>query len=116
MAHLALLIDDVVVQVFPLDKSVVTIGRLPKCDICIDDESVSSVHALIKITPNELLDGHDDVVIYDLQSTNGVVVNDRKVERCQLNPNDVVAIGWNRFKFFDEQSQGRETTVLMLLD
>lgn len=77
---------------------------------------MSSVHALIKITPNELLDGHDDVVIYDLQSTNGVVVNDRKVERCQLHPNDVVAIGWNRFKFFDEQSQGRETTVLMLLD
>lgn len=117
IAQRTLLIDDdVVVQVFPLDKPALTIGRSLKCDICLDDISVSSIHALIRITPNALLDGHNDVFNHGLQSESGVLVNDLRIKRFHLDPNDVVAIGSNRFKFLDEQIQGRETTALMLLD
>lgn len=114
MVQLVLLVDDVVAQVFPLDKPELTIGRSSQCDICINDDSVSATHALIRVTPNELLAGYNDVVIYDLQSKNGVLVNDQHVERCHLNPNDVITIGWNRFKFLDPQSEGKDTTALIM--
>ena len=116
MAHLALLVDGVVVQLFPLEKPKTLIGRSPDCDICIDDDGVSTKHALVHVKASELLEGHDEIYLEDLKSRNGTRVNDRKIERCQLKPDDVITIAWNRFKLLDDHSPGGETTVLLMDD
>ena len=116
MSQLALLVDGVVTQLFNLDKAKVTIGRASDSDIRIDDSSVSTNHAVIYVSPDDLLDGHDNILIEDLQSRNGTLVNDKAVHRCKLKPDDVIGIGFNRFKLLDDLAAGRESTVLMIMD
>ena len=53
------------------------IGRAPGCELQIDSSSVSRHHALILVGPRE-------AIIEDLNSTNGVLVNGRKVTRQVL--------------------------------
>jgi len=111
MAQLALLVDDVVVKLFPLEKPILTIGRDQDNDIQIEDSGVSGRHAQIRVQPSELVEGHVDVVVEDLGSTNGTLVNDEESDRCQLKPNDVITIGFNRFKLLDDREAGSETTA-----
>jgi len=113
MSQLALLVDDVVVSIFPLDKPSITIGRDAACDIQIDESSVSGSHARIEIKQNEFLDGHDDIFLEDLGSTNVTRVNDEKIDRCQIKPDDVIEIGWNKFKLVDDSQGNRQTTAFI---
>ncbi|NOX68649.1 MAG: FHA domain-containing protein [Gammaproteobacteria bacterium] len=113
MSQLALLVDNVVVSLFPLDKPVITIGRDHENDIRIDDTAASTHHACLKIEPSKFLEGHEEIFIEDLGSTNGTMVNDEKVERCQLKPNDVITIAWNTFKLIDDSESGRQTTAFI---
>ncbi len=116
MSQLALLVDDVVVKLFPLEKPVTSIGRSSDCDIYIDDYGVSNQHALIHISPSEVLEGHQDVFLEDLGSRNGTLVNDREIQRCRLEPDDIITIAWNRFKLLDDRPFGGETTVFIIRD
>lgn len=68
------------------------IGRAPGCELQIESSSVSRHHALVLL-------GQRDVVIEDLNSTNGVLVNGRKVSRQLLNDGDVLTIGEAQFRF-----------------
>jgi chromosome segregation ATPase len=68
------------------------IGRAPGCELQIDSSSVSRHHALVIMGPR-------DVIIEDLQSTNGVLVNGRKISRQLLNDGDLVTIGEAQFRF-----------------
>ncbi len=67
------------------------IGRAPECELHIDSQSVSRNHAL-------LLKGTRDLIIEDLNSTNGVIVNGRTVSRLILSDGDVVTIGETQFR------------------
>ena len=111
MAQLALLVDGVVVKLFPLEKPVMTIGRDSNNDIQIDDDGVSGRHAEIRLRPSKLLEGHVEVLLKDLGSTNGTLVNDEQLDRCELKPNDVITIGWNNFKLLDDRKAGSQTTA-----
>jgi chromosome segregation ATPase len=68
------------------------IGRAPGCDLQIDSSSVSRNHALILLGPH-------DAIIEDLNSTNGVLVNGRKISRQPLRDGDLVLIGDLKFRF-----------------
>jgi chromosome segregation ATPase len=68
------------------------IGRAPGCELHIDSSSVSRHHALI-------LAGTREAIIEDLNSTNGVILNGRKVTRQVLNDGDIVTIGDIQFRF-----------------
>ncbi len=114
MSQLALLVDDVVVKLFPLEKPVISIGRDQDNDIQIDDDGVSGIHARIHVKASELLGGHEDILIEDLGSTNGTLVNDEQVDRCQLRPNDIITIAWNRFKLLDDRHPESDTTVYIV--
>lgn len=116
MPQLALLVDGVVSQIFILEEGDVTIGRSTEADIYVDDVSVSTRHAVISVSPNELLEGHLDIFIEDLRSRNGTLVNDERIRRSRLRANDIVRIGWNKFKLLDDRTASRETTALMVLD
>lgn len=50
----------------------VTIGRDPKCDLNVQDETVSSLHARVAYH-------HNQWWIEDMQSTNGTFLNDERV-------------------------------------
>ncbi len=67
------------------------IGRALGCELQIDSSSVSRHHAL-------LLQGPRELIIEDLNSTNGVVVNGRKVSRQVLRDGDLVTIGEVQFR------------------
>jgi hypothetical protein len=71
---------------FPLDKDTVTIGRLPASDITIADPGASRSHAEVRAT-----DGGYEVV--DLGSTNGTLVNGRRVGEQPLEDGDRITIG-----------------------
>jgi chromosome segregation ATPase len=68
------------------------IGRASGCELHIDSSSVSRHHALI-------LAGTREVVIEDLNSTNGVILNGRKVSRQVLSDGDIVTIGEIQFRY-----------------
>ena len=91
-------------------KPVTTIGRDQSNDIQIDEAGVSGRHAQIRLRPSELLDDQVDVLLEDLGSTNGTLVNDKEVKSLQIKHNDVITIGWNTFKLLDGRS-GSETTA-----
>jgi chromosome segregation ATPase len=68
------------------------IGRAPGCELHIDSSSVSRHHALI-------LAGTREAIIEDLNSTNGVILNGRRVTRQVLNDGDIVTIGDIQFRY-----------------
>jgi chromosome segregation ATPase len=68
------------------------IGRAAGCEMQIDSTSVSRHHALI-------LAGTREAIIEDLNSTNGVILNGRKVTRQVLNDGDILTIGEIQFRY-----------------
>lgn len=79
---------------YPLDKDTLSIGRNPECDIFLNDMTVSREHA-------ELNAHADAYIIRDLQSFNGVWVNNVTVTQHALRPGDYVQIGKYDF-IYDE--------------
>jgi diguanylate cyclase (GGDEF)-like protein len=77
---------------YSLESPSVTLGRSNKCDVQIDQESVSRAHS--KIT-----NAGRSVKIRDLGSTNGTYVNDELVEERPLVDGDFIKIGRTIFKF-----------------
>lgn len=73
------------------------IGRAASCELQIESSSVSRQHALI-------LMGRREVIIEDLNSTNGVMVNGRRISRQMLNDGDLVMIGDIKFRLAVKQS------------
>jgi pSer/pThr/pTyr-binding forkhead associated (FHA) protein len=77
-----------------------TIGRDPSAGIVLDDAEVSRRHAVVSV---------DDgvVVIQDLESTNGVWVNDERVaEQHAIGPGDRVRIGATELELHDGPLSG----------
>src|SRR5688572_30203957 len=72
-------------KVFPLNKSVVNIGRSLESHLVLDDPLVSRNHAQLRA-----VNGH--FIIFDLNSTCGTYVNGERVNRAVLYPGDVIAI------------------------
>lgn len=68
----------------------VTLGRSPETDIPLDDISASGNHAALRLES-------DRWQICDLGSSNGLQVNDKKVDSCWLASGDVISIGASRF-------------------
>ncbi len=77
----------------PLVPPGLTIGRGSKADLRINDPSVSREHARIVVSGD---DDNLDIVIEDLGSTNGVVVNGVKVRRAALGEGSRIEIGSTR--------------------
>ena len=82
---------------FVLDGPTAVLGRSRECDCVLDDPNVSRRHAELRRNST------GDWQIVDLQSTNGVKVNDRQVDASRLRPGDEVVLGTVRFIFDVEQ-------------
>ncbi|MDX2225777.1 MAG: FHA domain-containing protein [Verrucomicrobiae bacterium] len=65
----------------------VTFGRSAEADVQIDDASVSNIHCAVRLWD-------DLLIIKDMGSTNGIKVNDKRIDRVAvINPGDKVQIG-----------------------
>ena len=93
-----------------LDDFPVTIGRHEECGLRINDGSLSRRHASIV----KLDDGA--FVIEDCGSTNGIKVNDCKVDRVILAAGDEVLLGNAGFTFNLHGPDGVDTSVLPAKD
>ncbi|MBX3272080.1 MAG: diguanylate cyclase [Sandaracinaceae bacterium] len=76
----------------PLGQEPCILGRSSKCDVQLDQESVSRNHARIRRQRTHY-------VISDLGSTNGTYVNDELVDEVVLRDGDQVKVGRTIFKF-----------------
>ena len=96
-----------------LDAATLVLGRSVKCDVQIDQESVSRAHS--KITNNG-----KSIAIRELGSTNGTYVNDELVETRVLGDGDLIKIGRTIFKFLSggniERAYHEEIYRLTVID
>ena len=86
-------------QVYGEIEAPVTIGREEGNTIQLNDERVSRYH--LKIQKD-----HDDLVLTDLQSTNGSRVNNEEVQLRILRKGDLISIGRSVLLFGDREDIG----------
>jgi pSer/pThr/pTyr-binding forkhead associated (FHA) protein len=77
-----------------LDNTITTIGREPGNDIRIRSRFVSRRHARI-------VSSEDGAYIEDLDSRNGVIVNEEAVARRRLQSGDFIRIGRLQLRYID---------------
>lgn len=105
MARLILTHDGAVIREYKLDKERTTVGRKPHNDIHLEDPTVSGDHAVfLKL---------QHFYVEDLGSTNGVILNGKRITKRQLNHGDIVRIGRHEFKFVEEASGQFDKTVMI---
>jgi pSer/pThr/pTyr-binding forkhead associated (FHA) protein len=94
-----------------------TIGRSLDADITLEDGAVSRNHCTI-------IPEGDAWLVLDLQSRNGTRVNQRNVDKHELKPGDVIAVGHTKITFHPGKFVGprpadpsaallSETTIIM---
>jgi pSer/pThr/pTyr-binding forkhead associated (FHA) protein len=71
---------------FALTADVTHVGRGMTADMRLDDHTVSARHAIVVARGDRLR-------ILDDRSTNGTVVNGRRVDEAELHDGDVVVLG-----------------------
>jgi general secretion pathway protein A len=72
------------------------IGRTPDNDLQIDSKFISRHHC-------QIVTQTDSCVIEDLNSTNGIYVQSKRVRRHNLNDGDVVQVGQHEIMYIDER-------------
>ncbi len=73
-------------QVFQIRSAPITIGREEGNSIQLNDERISRYHIKIQLD-------HEDLVLTDLESTNGTKVNGEEVQLRILRHGDMITIG-----------------------
>jgi pSer/pThr/pTyr-binding forkhead associated (FHA) protein len=63
-----------------------TVGRAARADFIVDAALVSRLHCRLEA-------GDDTLEVFDLRSTNGTFVNDRRVDRARLAIGDRLRVG-----------------------
>lgn len=76
-----------------LHRDVVKIGRLASSHIKVDDPDVSRMHAVIEVTPEQ-------VMIVDLGSAGGTRVNGSAITKAALASGDLVEVGRTRIRVY----------------
>jgi len=76
------------------DKPYYIIGRQPTCDIVLDHPSISRQHAVIMHRPT------GDVLLLDLNSTHGILLNQKK-----CHPNNIYRVGVGHIIKFGQSSR-----------
>ena len=114
MSKLILTLDGALLGEYPLEKKCLTLGRRATNDIHIDNLAVSGDHA-------RFITVGDETLLEDMESTNGSVVNGKKVQKQTLRHGDVVAIGKYKLTYENEAAAGNggarqvdfENTIMM---
>jgi len=94
-----------------IDNNIYEIRRLNIYDkdkrvniIYLDSEEVSKLHAKLFMVKGVL-------IIHDLNSTNGVFVNNKKISKTVLKENDILKIGDTEFKIIKDETNSDLTFI-----
>lgn len=98
MPKLVVTVEDKLLSEWPLDDRDVLIGRGPDCHVVVRDPLVSRHHAKISRA-------YGGYFVEDLESTNGVTVNGRRVRKQMLKYGDNVKIGTHDLCLTPEDAQ-----------
>lgn len=101
MPKLIVKFETAVIKEFPIISSSVTIGREADNDIQLDHPAISRHHARI------ILQG-DTYFVEDLNSTNGTLVNDKKIIKAGIHHQDAVVIAKHSLVFIDDRAVSAE--------
>lgn len=85
---------------YRLDRLVSDIGRYQSCKIIIPDRTVSNRHALLRAKLNQ--EGKAELTIEDLSSTNGTIVNGKRIDSSEqiiLRDEDIITLGKSQLKY-----------------
>src|ERR1051325_6566082 len=107
MARLVLLSEGLTGRTFDLKVEKTTVGRVEDNTFQIPETSVSSHHA-------EILLRGSDIVIKDLNSTNGTFINGDKVTEAVLKPGQILRLGMIEMRL--ETGESAATTSKKALD
>jgi pSer/pThr/pTyr-binding forkhead associated (FHA) protein len=77
-------------------KDEISVGRKPDNDVVIDNPAVSGHHC-------KIVRSGDGFFVEDLNSTNGVFLNAKKIVKSGLQNNDVIGIAKHALKFIDDR-------------
>ncbi|MCW9014776.1 MAG: FHA domain-containing protein [Gammaproteobacteria bacterium] len=116
MIKLKHILNGVVVSEINLAEGDFTIGRNHGNSLQLEDGVVSGEHAVIRLEPSPYLTNAFDVTIRDLDSTNGIYVNNLLVKDQRLKHGDSIKIGTHEFKVFDDQSKSGTQTEFYVPD
>jgi pSer/pThr/pTyr-binding forkhead associated (FHA) protein len=83
-------------QLYSLDRIVTNIGRSLDNDIVIQDAHVSRNHAQIRYE-------NDQYILYDLNSTGGTFLNNKKVDQSVLHVGNIITLTNVPMVFVGEQ-------------
>jgi len=97
LAHLLLSHKGESVGEYELKQGRFLIGRTPENDLQIDSNYISRHHAQIISTQNSC-------IIEDLNSTNGIAHNGKRIRRRVLNDGDVLQLGEHELAYMDERN------------
>ncbi len=87
----------------PLEKSF-SIGRNPENQLVIDDPTVSGQHAVIE-------SAEEGYRIRDLESTNGVFVNGKRLSSSPIKEGDRIVIGTHDLELVPQISETLKKTL-----
>ena len=96
MPKLILKFEAAVIKEMPFLTNTLSIGRKPDNDLVIDHPAVSGNHCRISLQSGTYF-------IEDLNSTNGTLVNDKKIIKSGIHNNDVIAIAKHTLIFVDDR-------------
>ena len=88
-------------SIYVLDRGSYLIGRSPDAHIHIDNYLVSRFHAELRLAAGD----PPRCVVRDLESTNGTLVNDERVEERILEDGDKIRIGYHVLKYVYQDEQ-----------
>lgn len=86
---------------YAITKRETVIGRDEMADIVVKDVYVSKLHAMLQVYSNGL-------VLLDLNSTNGTIVNSVETPKRILRNNDIISLGQHRLKIENVPAVSRE--------
>jgi sigma-B regulation protein RsbU (phosphoserine phosphatase) len=95
MAEIQIVTADGESRTMPLTQERVIIGRSREADVYLPDQWLSRRHAEIQRRP-------DGFYVVDLDSKNGTLLNDQRVEEQRLSAGDVIGLGDYRLTFIDD--------------
>lgn len=107
LRQLQLVVDQYVVQTFDLIRGrTITIGRDSQNTVVLEDPTISSKHAEITMTPD------DQVVLSDLESTNGTFINGQSIGKQSLAEGDRISFGLSRSRSLIYRDSGASEIAL----
>ncbi len=103
VGKLILKLQDKILEEFSIAKSPITIGREQGNDIVLDSMMVSRYHA-------KIFQDSGGYCVEDLDSGNGILLNDKKVTKGLLKNRDEILVGSHTFVFVHEEESPVEAS------